>query len=49
MIKIKQHSDFDSLIKSCTISKTWGNKYFISILVDAENIKLPKIENKIAI
>ncbi|WP_461207920.1 RNA-guided endonuclease TnpB family protein, partial [Clostridium sp. DL1XJH146] len=49
MIKIKQHRDFDGLIKSCTISKTRGNKYYISILVDSENIKLPKIENKIGV
>ncbi|WP_461207867.1 IS200/IS605 family element RNA-guided endonuclease TnpB [Clostridium sp. DL1XJH146] len=49
MIKIKQHRDFDVLIKSCTISKTRSNKYYISILVDAENIKLPKIKNKIGV
>lgn len=49
MIKIKLHRQFNGLIKSCTISKTPSNKYYISILVDTENIKLPKVENKIGI
>lgn len=49
MIKIKLHRQFNGLIKSCTISKTPSNKYYISILVDTENIKLPKIENKIGV
>ncbi|WP_315121257.1 IS200/IS605 family element RNA-guided endonuclease TnpB [uncultured Clostridium sp.] len=49
MIKIKQHRQFDGLIKSCTISKTPGNKYYISILVDTENIKLPKTDKKIGV
>jgi len=48
-IKIKQHREFDGLIKSCTISKTPSKKYFISILVDAEIEQLPKCENKIGI
>src|SRR3712207_9200872 len=37
MIKIKQHRKFNGLIKSCTISKTPSNKYYISILVYTEN------------
>ncbi|MCD3261603.1 helix-turn-helix domain-containing protein, partial [Clostridium botulinum C] len=41
MIKIKQHRKFNGLIKSCTISKTPSNKYYISILVDTENKQLP--------
>ena len=49
MIKIKQHRQFDGLIKSCTISKTPSSKYYISILVDTENIKLPKIDKKIGV
>ncbi|KYH34011.1 putative transposase [Clostridium tepidiprofundi DSM 19306] len=36
MIKIKQHREFNGLIKSCTISKTPSNKYYVSILVDTE-------------
>ena len=31
MIKIKYHREFTGVIKSCTISKTPSNKYFISI------------------
>ncbi len=49
MIKIKQHRQFDGLIKSCTISKTASNKYYVSILVDTVNIKLPKIDKKIGV
>lgn len=49
MVKIKQHRQFDGEIKSCTVSKTPTNKYYISILVD-ENIKqLPKSNNKVGI
>ena len=49
MIKIKLHRQFDGLIKSCTISKTPSGKYYVSILVDTENIKLPKIDKKIGV
>lgn len=49
MIKIKLHRNFTGIIKSCTISKTPSNKYFISILVDAENKVLPKVDKKIGI
>ena len=48
-IKIVLHRQFKGLIKSATISKTPSNQYYISILVDTENIKLPKNENKIGI
>ena len=48
-IKIVLHRKFKGLIKSATISKTPSNQYYISILVDTENIKLPKNENKIGI
>lgn len=49
MVKIIQHRQFDREIKSCTISKTPTNKYYISILTD-ENIKqLPKSNNKVGI
>ena len=49
MIKIKYHREFKGLIKSTTLSKTPSNKYFISILVDTENIKLPKSNKKIGV
>ena len=49
MIKIKQHREFNGLIKSCTISQVPSGKYYISILVDTENIQLSKINNKIGI
>lgn len=49
MIKIKQHRQFTGLIKSATISKNPSGQYFISILVDTENIQLPKNDNKVGI
>ncbi|MBY6842754.1 IS200/IS605 family element RNA-guided endonuclease TnpB [Clostridium botulinum] len=49
MIKIKQHRQFNGKIKSCTISKTSTDKYYISILVDTENKQLPKISKKVGI
>lgn len=48
-IKIVLHRKFKGTIKSITISKTPNNQYYISILIDTENIKLPKNENKIGI
>lgn len=49
MVKIKQHRQFKGLIKSATISKNPSGQYFISILVDTENIQLPKNDNKVGI
>jgi len=36
-IKVIKHRDFKGIIKSCTISKTPTNEYFVSILVDTSN------------
>jgi len=49
MMRLEQHREFTGLIKSCTISQVPSGKYYISILVDAENIQLPKIDNKIGV
>ena len=49
MIKIIQHRQFDGEIKSCTVSKTPTNKYYISILVDEDIKQLPKSNNKVGI
>ena len=49
MIKIKYHREFTGIIKSCTISKTPSNKYYISILVDTENKVPPKVDKKIGV
>lgn len=50
MIRIKQHRLFDGVIKSSTISKVPGGKYYISVLVDTVDIKeLEIIDNKIGI
>ena len=48
-IKIKYHRKFIGKIKSCTISKTPSNKYFISILVDTENMTLIKNDKKVGV
>lgn len=39
LVKIKIHRKFEGKIKSCTISKTSTNKYFISMLIDTLNDK----------
>ena len=49
MIKIKQHREFVGLIKSCIISQNPSGKYYISMLVDTENIQLPKLDTKVGI
>ncbi|EQB88510.1 putative transposase [Clostridium punense] len=49
MIKIKQHRQFEGLIKSCTVSQVPSGKYYISILVDCENIELPKTDKKVGV
>jgi len=48
-VKIKQHRQFTGKIKSCTISKTTTNKYYISILVEEEIKPLPKTDQKVGI
>ena len=48
-IKAKVHREFVGKIKSATISQTPSGKYFVSILVDTENVQLPKLETKVGI
>ena len=49
MVRIKQHREFEGIIKSCTISKTPSNRYYISILVETEIEKLETVDKKIGI
>ena len=49
MVKIKQHRLFKGEIKSVTVSKNPMGQYFVSVLVDTENIKLPKVDKKIGV
>ena len=49
MIKIKQHREFNGIIKSCTVSQVPSGKYFISILVNCEIKKMPEVSKKIGI
>lgn len=48
-VKIKQHREFDGVIKSCTVSKTKTNKYFISILVEEKDKEIIPVKDKIGI
>lgn len=43
------HRTFNGKIKSCTISKTPTNEYFVSILVETEHNKIPKTGKTIGI
>lgn len=49
LIKIKLHRKFVGIIKSVTISKTPSCKYYVSILVDTENLQLDKATSKIGV
>ena len=48
-ITIKQHRNFDGLIKSCNISMNKAGNYFISILVEQETPEWLPAEHKIGI
>lgn len=49
MVRIKQHRQFEGTIKSCTISRTPSNRYYISILVETETEQLKPINKKIGV
>ena len=49
MIKIKQHRQFNGLIKSCTVSKTPSNKYFVSVLVETEIEAMAQIDKIVGV
>jgi putative transposase len=48
-VTLKQHRNFDGLIKSCTISMNKAGNYFISILVEQETSEWLPAEHKIGI
>lgn len=48
-IKLKYHRPFDGLIKSCTVSQLPSGKYYISILVEKDDITWIPAKNKIGI
>ncbi len=39
LVRVKKHREFDGLIKSVTVSKVPSGKYFVSVLVDKEDIE----------
>lgn len=50
LVRVKEHRDFEGLIKSVTVSQNPSGKYFVSILVDQkEKENLPIKNNKIGI
>jgi putative transposase len=48
-IKFIKHRDFNGKIKSCTISKTPTNEYFVSLLVETTHKVLPKTGKTVGI
>lgn len=48
-IKFIKHREFSGTIKSCTISKTATNEYFVSILVETQHIPFEKTGKLIGI
>ncbi len=50
LVRVKKHRNFDGLIKSVTVSQNSSGKYYVSVLVEQEEIeKLPQTENAIGI
>ena len=43
------HREFDGMIKSATVSRTCSDKYYVSVLVEVQQEKLPAAENKIGL
>lgn len=48
-VRIKQHREFDGIIKSVTVSQVPGGKYYVSILVETEHMELPHTANQIGL
>ena len=50
LVRVKRHRDFEGIIKSVTVSKTLSGKYYVSVLVDGENVEMPpKSDSEIGI
>lgn len=50
LVRVKQHRNFEGLIKSVTVSQTPSGNYYVSVLVNQqEKEKLPKTNNQIGI
>ena len=48
-IKFIKHREFNGIVKSCTISKTSTNEYFVSILVETTHIPYEKTNKTVGI
>lgn len=50
LVRVKNHHEFEGLIKSVTVSKVPSGKYYVSILVECDNeIKIAQTTNQIGI
>lgn len=49
LVKVKKHRDFEGVIKSVKVSQDQSGKYYVSVLVNCEEEKLPKSNNKLGI
>ncbi len=49
-IKLKQHREIDGTIKTCTITKTKSNKYYVCFVIEKEiEVKETKIEKAVGV
>jgi len=48
-IRAKIHREYNGVIKSATVSRTSGDKYFVSILVEETAVPLPAAETEIGL
>lgn len=48
-VKLKQHREFIGTIKSVTVSQVPSGKYYVSILVETEQIELPHTDCKVGL
>ena len=50
LVRVKKHRSFEGLLKSVTVSQNPSGKYYVSVLVDQEEIeKFPVVNNTIGI
>lgn len=48
-VRLKQHREFEGIIKSVTVSQVPSGKYYVSILVETEHIELAHTDNKVGL
>ncbi len=49
-VKLKQHREIDGIIKTCTVTKTKSNKYYVCFVIEKEiEVKETKIEKAVGV